>query len=86
MVEYKGASHRISSVQCIFDSTEKFVFGADDSSDPAVVVWDAQTGELLQRLTGHNQRIGCLAASQVDCVFVSGSDDHRSRFWGPSTK
>jgi WD40 repeat protein len=39
------------------------------------------SGDLLQRLTGHNQLLRYLASSPVENALVTCSDDSRARFW-----
>lgn len=55
--------------------------GSFDGSNSLVLVWDAETGELLQSMIGHRAKITSVAVS-VDGGFVlSGSWDSTLRIW-----
>jgi len=59
---------------------EDVIFGSDENSY-AVILWDSRTGELLQRLTGHNNVVRYVATSPLDTSILTCSDDHRARYW-----
>lgn len=63
-----------------FSYNEDFILTADDTTN-SVFAWDTRTGELVQKLTGHNQLVRGIAASPVKPHIVSCSDDFRARFW-----
>jgi len=69
--------HRLMST---FNHTEDFVLGSDELQ-LCGVVWDARTGEVVQRLTGHNNLVKWVATSPVDSSMMTCSNDHRARFW-----
>jgi len=69
--------HRLMST---FNYNEDFVL-APDELQMCVVIWDARTGEIAQKLTGHNNLIKWVATSAVDNSIMTCSNDHRARFW-----
>ena len=57
-------------MHAIFNFSEEYVLGADNESK-VVVIWDARSGAILQKLTGHNAPVRFLAASPTDSSFIS---------------
>jgi WD40 repeat protein len=54
---------------------------ASASGDTTVRFWDAQTGELEQKLTEHHDAVYEIAFSQDGKTMVSGSGDNKVRLW-----
>lgn len=67
-------------LQTCFNYNEDFILSTDDSTN-CIGVWDTRTGELAQKLQGHNSVIRWVSASPTDPHAISCSDDHRARFW-----
>jgi len=72
-------------LQVCFSFNEDFILSSDESNN-ACVVWDTRTGELVQRLTGHNGVVRWISASPTDPHAMTCSDDHRARFWVEETQ
>ena len=53
-----------------FSYGEDFVLSCDENGW-ASLVWDARSGELLQRLSGHNNRVRFIAVSPVENVLLT---------------
>eukprot|EP01125_Pyxidicula_operculata_P008729 TRINITY_DN2903_c0_g1_i1.p1 TRINITY_DN2903_c0_g1~~TRINITY_DN2903_c0_g1_i1.p1 ORF type:complete len:430 (-),score=51.06 TRINITY_DN2903_c0_g1_i1:1002-2180(-) len=67
-------------LQLSFSFNEDFIFTADENNF-GIMVWDTRTGELVQKLQGHNSAVRCVTSSPIDPYIMSCSDDHRARFW-----
>jgi len=80
ITSYSGAVATKNRLQTIFCHNEDYIVTSDESSN-AAIVWDTRTGEVLQKLTGHNGLIRWIAASPAEPALISCSDDHRARFW-----
>lgn len=50
-------------------------------SDHGIDLWDTETGERLQELIGHKQRVAALAFSPDRRILASASDDSTLKFW-----
>ena len=50
-----------------------------------VFLWDVRTGQLVERLMGHQNRVFALAFSPNGAGLVSGSWDHTVRYWNISS-
>lgn len=57
-----------------------YVVSSDETSNSALL-WDARTGDLVQRLPGHTALVRAVATSTTDAALITCSDDHRARFW-----
>ncbi len=55
------------------------------SFDHTVRVWSASSGELLQRLEGHTDRVTSVCFSPDGAQIVSGIKDHTVRVWSASS-
>jgi cleavage stimulation factor subunit 1 len=71
--------HWEGKVPASFSFNEDFILTGDETN--GVVAWDTRTGDLVQKLAGHNQIVRALAASPTKAHLMTGSDDHRVRFW-----
>jgi COMPASS component SWD3 len=60
---------------------EKYAFIASGSEDGAVVFWDVQSKEILQRLEGHTAPVLTVDAHPTQSLVVSGSLDQTVRIW-----
>ncbi|MBW4621038.1 MAG: pentapeptide repeat-containing protein [Cyanosarcina radialis HA8281-LM2] len=58
---------------------------ASGSDDNAIKLWDAATGECLQTLTGHADRVRSVAFSSNGQILASGSDDRTVKLWDVDT-
>eukprot|EP01116_Phalansterium_solitarium_P011305 TRINITY_DN26945_c0_g1_i1.p1 TRINITY_DN26945_c0_g1~~TRINITY_DN26945_c0_g1_i1.p1 ORF type:complete len:426 (-),score=126.07 TRINITY_DN26945_c0_g1_i1:142-1419(-) len=76
---FSGAAWKYR-LQATFNYTEDFILTTEESTF-SVLVWDARSGEMMQRLGGHSNVISWLAASPVSNDVVTASMDHRARFW-----
>jgi len=81
-----GHHQQKTRMQSCFSFNEDFVITPDEHAPYAVVVWDTRSGELVQRLTGHNNSVRWLCSSPTEQAFVSCSMDHRARFWVSDTE
>ncbi len=54
-------------------------------SDRAVWIWDADSGKLLPRLTGHRQGVNAVAFSPDGRTLISGDNSGLIKFWRPET-
>eukprot|EP01113_Clastostelium_recurvatum_P047620 TRINITY_DN8526_c0_g1_i3.p1 TRINITY_DN8526_c0_g1~~TRINITY_DN8526_c0_g1_i3.p1 ORF type:complete len:336 (+),score=60.68 TRINITY_DN8526_c0_g1_i3:118-1008(+) len=63
-----------------FNYNEDFIVGCDEAG-MAGVVWDARTGDQVQRLGGHTNVVRYVAASPTENCLISCSNDSRARFW-----
>eukprot|EP01090_Pellita_catalonica_P003464 TRINITY_DN13137_c0_g1_i1.p1 TRINITY_DN13137_c0_g1~~TRINITY_DN13137_c0_g1_i1.p1 ORF type:complete len:426 (-),score=51.95 TRINITY_DN13137_c0_g1_i1:98-1375(-) len=77
---YKGGAQTKQRMTAAFSYNEDFLVGSDETS-AAAIVWDSRTGELVERLTGHNGMVRAVASSPVEDALLTCSDDHRARFW-----
>ncbi|KAI8342704.1 WD40-repeat-containing domain protein [Chlamydoabsidia padenii] len=85
VMTYKGHDQRSQMLQPAFSFDEKFIMMGDEASTD-VVVWDTQTGVLVNRISGQNNLVRCVAASPVDEGVLSCSDDYRARYYGMSNE
>jgi len=67
-----------ANLHSCFSYNEDFIFGMEEN---VCVVWETRTGELVQKLTGHNSTVRWIASSPIEPHAISCSDDHRARFW-----
>eukprot|EP01111_Echinosteliopsis_oligospora_P012948 TRINITY_DN4523_c0_g1_i1.p1 TRINITY_DN4523_c0_g1~~TRINITY_DN4523_c0_g1_i1.p1 ORF type:complete len:430 (+),score=108.75 TRINITY_DN4523_c0_g1_i1:43-1332(+) len=67
-------------ISATFNYTEEFIYGSDENTS-TVLVWDSRSGDLVQKLSGHNQVVRYVATSPVDTGMMTCSDDFRARFW-----
>lgn len=67
------------SCMAIDPSGEVVCAGSLDSFD--IHIWSVQTGQLLDRLSGHEGPVSSLAFAPDGSVLVSGSWDHTVRIW-----
>jgi WD40 repeat protein len=72
---------RLSSAafSVVFATDSRLLSG---DSDGALAVWDPQTGQLIDRLLGHENRIVSVAVHPGGNEFATASADHTIRFWG----
>jgi cleavage stimulation factor subunit 1 len=77
---YTGGVSSKNRLQACFNYNEDMIFGSDEKANSALV-WDSRSGELRQRLTGHNNLVRWIASSPVDNAIITCSDDHRARYW-----
>lgn len=77
---YSGSVLSKRRLPATFSFSEDFVLAPDESGAVAVA-WDTRSGDLLHRLTGHNQLVRFIASSPVENALLTCSDDSRARFW-----
>ncbi|HBW58459.1 MAG TPA: hypothetical protein DEF27_11915 [Oscillatoriales bacterium UBA8482] len=58
---------------------------ASESDDQTIKIWDIQTGECLQTLQGHRNKVRSIAFSPDGQFLVSGSEDKTVRLWDLDT-
>jgi cleavage stimulation factor subunit 1 len=80
IVTYKYNSKNNSSqkVETCFNYNEEFVITSDKTD---VLIFDTQSGDLLEKLGGHNKNIKWVSSSPTEQSFMSCSEDQRARFW-----
>lgn len=64
-----------------WDPTSRYIATASD--DFTLILWNADTGELLKSLKGHTHHVFCCAFSPNGNMLVSGSFDETIRLWDP---
>lgn len=69
------------SFSCIGVDPSGEVLCAGSLDDFHIYVWSVQTGQLLDRLSGHEGPVASLAFTPTGGVLVSGSWDHTVRLW-----
>ncbi|OAA66973.1 periodic tryptophan protein 2 [Niveomyces insectorum RCEF 264] len=90
MVRYRNfrtftAPTRLSfSCMAVDPSGEVVAAGSIDSFD--IHIWSVQTGQLLDRLAGHEGPVSSLAFAPDGNVLVSGSWDRTARMWSVFTR
>jgi WD40 repeat protein len=77
---YVTADQFHSLAQCIAYSPDGKLL-ASQGLDRAVRLWDASTGQLVFRLTGHTRRIICLAFAPDGKMLATGDDEGFIRLW-----
>eukprot|EP01133_Synstelium_polycarpum_P012803 gene12803-15025_t len=63
-----------------FNCTEDFILTVDDQPS-SVAIYNARSGEPIQKLSGHIQSLRWIASSPVENALMTCSNDHRARFW-----
>jgi WD40 repeat protein len=58
---------------------------ASAGDDGIVKLWDTATGECVQALVGHSDRVWSLAASSTGETLISSSDDRTIKIWDVNT-
>jgi WD40 repeat protein len=64
-----------------FSSDGKVLASVSGGREPAVYLWDADTGKLLHTLSGHSQTVLAIAFNPNGKTMVSGSEDKTVRLW-----
>ena len=77
---YMEHTHKLERFNVEFSHNEEYIIGLDESGF-AAIVWNTRSGELVQRLAGHNNLVRWVAASPMEPALMTCSDDHRARFW-----
>jgi WD40 repeat protein len=71
--------HPASVMSAVFSQDgSQIVSGSDDS---IVRIWDSSTGEVVQELKGHSDRVSSISVSPDGTRIVSGSYDQTLRVW-----
>jgi cleavage stimulation factor subunit 1 len=65
-------------LNAVFNWNEECVISSDYTD---VCVFNAKSGEVLQKAGGHNKVVRYVASSPTEGVVMSCSDDQRARFW-----
>ncbi|NES05801.1 MAG: WD40 repeat domain-containing protein, partial [Okeania sp. SIO2F4] len=50
-------------------------------ADKRIKVWNMETGEVIDTLTGHSKDVNSVAISANDNTIVSGSSDNTVKIW-----
>ncbi|TVQ25834.1 MAG: hypothetical protein EA367_00590, partial [Leptolyngbya sp. DLM2.Bin15] len=58
---------------------------ASGSSDSTMKLWDVETGEVLQTLTGHNDSVWRVSFSPDSTMIASSSEDRTIKLWDVDT-
>lgn len=67
----------------VFTPDGKMLIGA--LSDMTIKLWDSQTGEVLQTLSGHRGAVRSIALTPDGQTLISGSSDKTLKFWNLKT-
>ena len=68
----------MKSITCITVLSDgRVISGTDDNT---IRVWDSSTGQCVQSLKGHKERVNSISVLPNECI-VSGSDDNTIRVW-----
>jgi dynein assembly factor with WDR repeat domains 1 len=51
------------------------------SFDKTAKIWDANTGQMMNTLKGHNMEIVCLGFDPHGLLVATGSMDHTAKLW-----
>jgi len=62
-----------------FSSTGRLLFAGYD--DYNCYVWDTLTGQLVQQLAGHENRVSCLGVTKDGRALCTGSWDTTLKIW-----
>ena len=81
---YVGSQQSKTRVTSAFSYNEDYVLSSDETTSN-LVVWNAHTGELVDKLSGHAGAICWVATSHVELAALSCSLDSRARFWALNT-
>ncbi|KAJ1640784.1 WD40-repeat-containing domain protein [Pavlovales sp. CCMP2436] len=83
LLKYEGQKQSRFVIRSAFGGhAERYVISG--SEDSQVYIWNRHDAMLLQVLPGHSGAVNAVAWSPLhDDVFVSASDDHTIRIWGP---
>jgi WD40 repeat protein len=74
-------THKITSL-CFNQSSKTIAAGL---SNATIVIYDAETSELLHTLNGHTKMVNSVCYSPDDTTLISGSNDHTIRLWDIKT-
>lgn len=74
------AGHDRNVVTCLHFSGRRIISGSDDHT---IAIWDAETGQLVRTLQGHEGGVWALAV--IGDTIVSGSTDRSTRVWDAET-
>eukprot|EP00727_Mastigamoeba_balamuthi_P006447 m51a1_g2422 hypothetical protein (424) ;mRNA; f:809935-811390 len=77
VANHGGQKHRL---QAVFTWNEEIIVGCEERGMCAVL-WDAHSGTIVQRLTGHTAAVRWVASSSAEPGLVTCSNDYRARFW-----
>lgn len=79
---YEGASQQTHPTSCCFSHNEACVLSADETTND-VLAWNARSGDLLYRCTGHTGSVTGMAHSPVEPALLTLGDD-TVRCWAPA--
>ncbi len=79
LVPYEGEGHGGRVYSVVFTPDEKFIITG--AGDGYVRVWDVETGEEVQRLTGHTKAVNAVDITSDGKIILSGSADGTLRLW-----
>jgi len=84
LIAYTGAGATGAQdypIQACFNHNEDYVMLPDEKSG-SLCSWDSRNADRKRLLAlGHTSATRCFAHSPTAPAFVTGSDDHRARFW-----
>uniref|UniRef100_A0A914UWG7 Cleavage stimulation factor 50 kDa subunit n=1 Tax=Plectus sambesii TaxID=2011161 RepID=A0A914UWG7_9BILA len=84
LIAYTGAGATGAQdcpIQAAFNHNEDYVLFPDEKSG-SLCSWDARNADRKRLLAlGHTAATRCFVHSPTQPAFVTGSDDHRARFW-----
>jgi len=79
-------THKQPLTSCCFSKYGNYF--ATSSYDRTCKIWDTNTGNLVNTLTGHRNAVFCIGFSHFsdNNLIATGSFDHTARLWGLNGK
>ncbi len=62
-----------------FSNDDRYIISG--SSDKSIKIWERESGNEIQTLTGHSDEVTSVAFSNDDRYIISGSNDKSIKIW-----